>query len=157
MRPTRDKTLMAVAHLFEERSTCDRNQVGAVISLHGRILSTGYNGTPSAMDHCSHHQDEASAAWPIRISRVPRLSEGASFNNGCKEAVHAEANAIAFAARYGLTIVSAEIHTTLSPCYSCAQLIINAGLIKVTYSRTYRDPSGIDLLERAGIAVEFME
>lgn len=151
MRPTRDETLMAVAYVFEERSTCHRNHVGAVVSLDGRILATGYNGTPSGMAHCSH---EIVAVRGGGVSRVARLNEGVSLNNGCKEAVHAEANAISFAARHGLCLMGAEVHTTLSPCYACAQLIINAGLVKVTYSRSYRDPSGTDLLQRAGITVE---
>lgn len=153
-RPSRDDSLMMVAYTMQERSTCTRNHVGAVISINGRIISTGYNGAPAGMNHCQHPKA------PIyhsanRISPVPPLDEGVTVAQvGCKVAVHAEANAIAFAARYGLVTEGAELHTTLSPCYSCAQLIINAGLVRVVFHRSYRDLSGMDLLHQAKVVVE---
>ena len=130
MRPTRDDTLINVAADFARRSTCDKLHVGAVISHDGRPLSTGYNGSPAGMAHCRH----------LPVSNDP-----------CVLAVHAEANAIAYAARFGVATVDAEMHVTHSPCYKCAQLIINAGIFKVTWAIAFRDQSGLDLLESAGI------
>lgn len=68
--------------------------------------------------------------------------------------VHAEANAIAFAARWGVSLEGAELHTTLTPCIPCAQLIINTGIIRVVSMVPHHDPSrtGVQLLENAGIA-----
>ncbi len=100
----------------------------------GRIISTGYNGAPSGMDHCNHPEVE-----------TPEM--------GCKKAVHAEANAIAAAARLGIATQNAVMYTTLSPCYTCSQLIINAGIKEVLFFDMYRDNAGWELLQRGGVIV----
>ncbi len=128
MRPTRDQTLMRVAVIIAQRSTCNRLNVGAVVAREGRILTTGYNGPPSGMNHCSHE------------SEAP-----------CDDSVHAEANAIVWAARYGMSTNDCELFVTHSPCVNCAKLIINAGLVRVVYGVEYRDPAGLDLLEAASV------
>lgn len=142
-RPTPDVTLMTVAYAMQDRSTCARNHVGAVISRMNRIISTGYNGAPTGMPHCEH---------PPTGVIMPDLTG----HRGCRISIHAEANAIAYAARHGVSVEHATIHTTLSPCYSCAQLIISAGLTRVVYDRPYRDESGLDLLRAAGVVVDYM-
>jgi dCMP deaminase len=129
MRPSRIDTLLEVAAVIAKRSTCNRLQVGAVVARDGRILTTGYNGPPSGMDHCEHEE----------------------FETQCNLAVHAEANAIAFAARYGFSTDGAEMFLTDSPCHNCAKLIINAGIVRVYYSREYRLTHGTDLLEDAEV------
>jgi dCMP deaminase len=123
MRPTRTETLLDVAQVIAQRSTCNRLQVGALIARDGRILSTGYNGPPSGMKHCHHVVDEP-----------------------CEIAVHAEANAIVFAARYGMSTDGAEMYMTHAPCLTCAKLIINAGILVVYYETPFRDMSGVNLL-----------
>lgn len=127
-RPSRHDMLMGVAGVVAARGTCNRLHVGAVISRDGRVLSTGYNGPPSGLPHCDH-------------------------DNGtpCDDAVHAEANVIAFAARYGTAVEGADVYVTHSPCSSCAKLLINAGVASVYYKTPFRDASGILLLTRAGI------
>lgn len=120
---------MAHAALVAERGTCNRAKVGVVIARDGRILSTGYNGAPSGMPHCHHSLN----------------------SDPCTTAVHAEANAIAFAARHGVALEGAELHTTLTPCQPCAQLIINAGIVRVISFQPYRDQSGLKLLRAAGL------
>jgi dCMP deaminase len=87
------------------------------------------------MPHCNHPPGEVSA-------------EGSS---GCGIAVHAEANAIAYAARYGIRLEGAEMYSTLSPCPACAMLVINVGIVVVYSAQIYRDPAGVDLLGQAGI------
>lgn len=150
-RAEREDTLMGVAYMYSQRSTCDRNKVGAVISVEGRIITTGYNGAPAGMPHCGHNtgmtfdQPPPFGELPVRQVEI-----------GCKVAVHAEANAVAFAAKHGLSINRATVHTTLSPCYACAQLIINGGIVRVVFSRPYRDPSGVELLRSAGVVVDQM-
>ena len=134
-RPTADQALMRVAYVFEARSTCDRNHVGAVFARDGRIISTGYNGAPAGMEHCVHP--------------IIRLS-----NEGCKVSIHAESNAIAYAARHGVSLDGATAFVSLSPCYACAQLLISAGLVRVVFDRRYRDEAGIELLMQAGLVVE---
>lgn len=124
---------MGVARLMAERSTCQRAHVGAVIAREGRILTTGYNGAPAGMPHCNHR---------------PTDLEG-----GCKNAVHAEANAVAYAARYGINLMSSTLYTTLTPCLACAQLVINAGVTRAISSSIYRDMMGVNLLRDAGLEV----
>jgi dCMP deaminase len=146
---------MAAAELWEERSTCDRNHVGAVIAMQGRQIGSGYNGAPAGMPHCNHPVPTRTDGSVIvhRVSPVIPLPE-TPLDRGCKEAIHAEANALAYAARNGTAVAGGTLYTTLSPCYPCAQLIIAAGLIRVVYGRSYRDPAGIDLLRRAGVQVD---
>lgn len=124
--------LMKTAEAVSELGTCNRLRVGAVITRGGRIISTGYNGAPSGMDHCHHETSDE----PCRIS------------------VHAEANAIAFAARLGgVGTNDATLFVTHAPCWECAKLIINSGIHRVVYQHPYRLTEGLELLENAGILV----
>lgn len=157
MRPVIDTTLMALAAVWEDRSTCDRNHVGCVIARDGRAIGSGYNGAPAGLPHCDH------PGWTFdSISRPPGIPLGTRwpsgalplYEKGCKTAVHAEANAIAYAARHGVSVQDATLYTTLSPCYACSQLILSAGLARVVFNRTYRDSTGIQLLRSAGLIVD---
>ena len=134
MRLSREEALMRTAEVTAERSTCSRRKVGAVVARDSRIISTGYNGAPTGMPHCNHRLDE-----------LP--------SHGCPWAVHAEANALVFAARHGITTANAQLFTTLSPCVECAKLMVNAGISVVWFRHDYRDPSGVELLEAAGVVV----
>lgn len=136
-RISRDELLILQAMLTSLRSTCGRRQVGAILAIDGRIISSGYAGAPSGMPHCSLSCLQASNAL-----------------GGCTRTAHAEANAIAYAARRGLATEGATCYTTLSPCPTCAKSLINAGIVRVVYAEEYRDPSGIELLRQAGITCE---
>lgn len=131
-RISRDELLMGVAQLVSGRATCSRLHVGAVVSRDGRIIATGYNGAPKGLPHCDHRHDDG---------------------GGCDIAEHAERNAIAFAARYGLALDSGELHVTHAPCLNCARTIINAGLTRVLYTVPYRLTAGVELLTQAGLEV----
>ena len=183
-KPSRDETLMGVARLWSAHSTCSRLAVGAVISRDGRSFSTGYNGAPAGMPHCVHEKwtlvegdlfRDETPEWVREFLRVYDLVEipwgatvyydGKSFTTtfeashpgpGCTTAVHAELNALMFAARYGLATEGAEIHTTYQPCLNCAMAIVNAGVQRVVFEHPYRDNGGLDLLRDAGITVQTM-
>lgn len=127
MRITRDEMLMSTAIIQAMRSTCGRKRVGAVLAREGRIISTGYAGAPSGAEHCS---DACMAA-----------AEG-----GCQRTVHAEINAIVYAARHGIATEGSELYCTASPCINCAKAIVNAGIISVKYLEPYRITDGLDLL-----------
>ncbi len=133
-RITREEMCMQIALIVAERSTCERKSVGAVIVRDGRVLSTGYAGAPSGLRHCSPDLCDIMAP--------------------CDRTVHAEANAIAFAAREGISTNMAEIFVTCSPCVNCAKLIINSGIAKVTYLEEYRDIGPIALLTAANVQVK---
>lgn len=132
-RASLDYVLTRTAHLFATRATCDRKGVGCVLAIDGRIISTGYNGPISGQKHCTHIQD--------------------GDDKPCYRSVHAESNAIAYAARLGVPTYGATAYCTLSPCMACAMLLINAGIERVVYNNQYRDGAGIDLLNDSGVEV----
>ncbi len=123
---------MNIARQVATRSTCDRKHVGAVIARDKTILSTGYNGSIRGLAHC----DE-----------VGHLME----DGHCVRTVHAEANAIAQAARNGVAIEGAEIYITASPCWGCFRLLANSGIRRIYYGEFYRDARIHDFAEEAGI------
>lgn len=125
---------LRIAKEISVQGTCPRAQVGAVIVRRRRIISTGYNGAPSHLPHCTDVGCEVEAG-------------------GCTNSTHAEANAIAFAAKEGIATGFAELYCTHTPCIKCAQLIINSGIIRVYTGKAYRDMRGADLLKKAGVEV----
>lgn len=145
-RPSRLLTLMSTAHLWAERSTCSRLHVGCVLHRDGRILVQGYNGAPAGLSHCDH---ECSCVLTDHGEHYPDCNSGPQ---NCR-AVHAEQNAIAWAARWGVGLENAEAVITHQPCLACARLLINAGLIQVTFQEPYRLQDGVNLLIEAGIPV----
>lgn len=130
MRPTETELLLDIAAQVARRSTCSRLQVGAVLARDGRILSTGRNGAASGEVHCDHSYDQ---------------------NRPCAQSIHAEANAIIFAARHGVCSEGATLYLTHAPCLACAGLIINGGISEVVFLRHYRSTEGIERLGDAGI------
>jgi len=133
MRLGRNELHMAVAMLMATRATCTRAQVGCVFTKNGRIVATGYNGAPTGMPHC--------------------LDEGCLLNpdtGSCERCVHAEAAAISFAARHGISLEGTTLYVTHSPCLACAKLIINAGVHTVIYKEEY-GKSAVSYLDQAGM------
>lgn len=133
MRPSRDVTLMDVAHVFARRGTCSRLPVGACFSREGRVLITGYNGPPAGAPECIHGVDEP-----------------------CADAIHAEANGISYAARTGVRLEGCTAHVTHSPCPVCARLLVQAGVERVVYEIPYRLTEPLDYLRSAGVAVAML-
>lgn len=149
MRPSREECLVATAFVWAKRSTCDRLHVGCVIHRDGRILTQGYNGAPAGLTHCNHDCD----CLPS-YERPEEHHPDCATRQPCTISVHAEQNAISFAARWGVGLEGSDIVVTHQPCLSCAMSIINAGIKSVTYVREYRLTDGVDLLRGAGIRVE---
>lgn len=127
-RPTFPRYLADMVLLVASRGTCSRLQVGALLVRDTRVIVTAYNGAPAGHPHCQHIDDEP-----------------------CEVSVHAEANAFAFAARYGIATEGAYLVTTHAPCLNCAKLAINAGLAGVYWMEDYRDASGVGLIRRANL------
>lgn len=166
MRISRDTMLMGMAQIVAQRGTCSRLQVGAIVSRDGRVISTGYNGAPAGLPHCEHEDEEPpyfmgyiSAQVMKPEQKVWKLPSGQIAVSevrpviGCETAEHAERNAIAFAARYGLALEGSELHCTHAPCLNCARVIINAGIKRVIYLVPYRLTAGVELLRQAGLDV----
>ena len=137
---------MATARLWALRSTCSRLHVGAVVARDSRILATGYNGAPAGMPHCDH------ACHCGRLSsNTPHRQDCASLQP-CLVSVHAEANAIAYAARHGISLDGAAIYTTHTPCRLCCMLIINSGIKIVVWKEDYTRDDGVTLLHDGNVA-----
>lgn len=128
---------MNIAEQVATRSTCGRKHVGAVIVRDKTILSTGYNGSLRGAPHCDdagHDMD----------------------HDHCVRTVHAEANAIAQAAKHGVRIDESEIYVTASPCLTCFKLVANSGIRKIYYKEFYRDERITEYARQTGVTLVFM-
>ena len=129
-----DARYLRMARIWAENSYCKRRQVGALVVKDKMIISDGYNGTPSGFENICEEND---------ITKPYVL--------------HAEANAITKLARSSNNSDGSTLYVTASPCIECAKLIIQAGIKRVVYAEKYRLNDGIQLMERAGIKVEFLD
>lgn len=143
MRPDWDQYFMEITQVVAKRSTCLRRQVGAVIVKDKHILSSGYNGAPSGLLHCSE-------TGCIREQMNVPKGERHELCRG----IHAEQNAIIQAAVHGIQIKGATLYTTTFPCVLCAKMLVNAGIVKILYQGTYPDQLSLDILKEANIVVE---
>ncbi|MCK9570655.1 dCMP deaminase family protein [Candidatus Pacearchaeota archaeon] len=125
-----------LAQMAATRSQCLSRRVGAVLVRDGRIIATGYNGTPSGMRECQTCQRKESGKELMDC-----------------HAIHAEENALLQCALYGPSAIGAELYCTLQPCYHCAKLIIQAKIKEVSYIDSYPDKRGLELLEEAKIPI----
>ena len=130
-----DLHYLEMARIWAQNSYCERRKVGALMVKNRMIISDGYNGTPRGFENVC--EDENNQTKPYVL--------------------HAEANAITKVARSNNSSQGATLYVTASPCIECAKLIIQAGITRVVYGETYRFTDGLDLLERAGIEVEFCD
>ena len=130
----KEDTIVNILHHIRQESYCGLNQVGSILTLQGRIIATGYNGTVSGdINDCEE--------------------DGVTKNS----TVHAEQNVIAFCARNGIPTNNCHIYVSTSPCEHCAKLIIQAGIRTVKYVNEYRDLRGLELLKKAKIRVVKLE
>jgi len=145
-RPSWNEYFLEVADLVATRSTCLRRQVGAVLVKDKRIISTGYNGAPRKLKHCSE---------------VGCLRQANDIPSGQRyelcRGVHAEQNAIINAAYYGISTQDTVMYCTNQPCIICARMIINAGIIKVVHRGNFKDDIALELLREAGIELVVVE
>lgn len=142
---------MKIALAWSEQSTCSRMSVGCVIALDGRTLSSGFNGAPPGMRHCDHTCD--CEVLQLDDGTLQHHEECLTGPSGCV-AVHAEANAIGWAARNGNALLGSTLYTTMTPCVKCAELIIVAGIARIVWRTIYRDVSGLDLVVASGISTQ---
>ena len=130
-----DKAYLRIAQEWGKLSHCKRKQVGAIIVKDRMIISDGYNGTPTGFEN--YCEDDAGyTKWYV---------------------LHAEANAILKVAASTQSCNGATLYLTLSPCKDCSKLIHQAGIVRVVYKEGYKDDSGLQFLEKAGIKLELIE
>ncbi|MDD3825555.1 MAG: cytidine/deoxycytidylate deaminase family protein [Anaerolineae bacterium] len=134
-RPSWDDYFMQITLQVARRSTCPRAAVGAVLVRDKRILTTGYNGAPAGLPHCTE-------AGCLMV------------NGHCVRTLHAEQNAIIQGALHGVDVSGSTLYVTHQPCLVCAKMIINAGIERVVYGGEYPDEIARGFLEQAGISLE---
>jgi dCMP deaminase len=133
-RPGWDEYFMEIARTVATRATCPRASVGAVVVREHRILTTGYNGAPKGVAHCTE--------------------VGCAMVGGhCLRSTHAEANAIVQGALHGVSLAGSTIYCTHQPCINCSKLLISAGVQRVVYETAYPDELAQALLAEAGVAL----
>ena len=143
MRPSIDDYFLEIASVVAKRSTCLRNQVGAVIVKDKRILSTGYNGAPRNLEHC----------LDIGCIREQNDIPSGERHELCR-GVHAEQNAIIQSAIHGVSIEGSTLYSTHQPCILCAKIIINAKICRVLFVNSYPDDAALKFLRQAKVEIE---
>ncbi len=123
---------MGIAMAVRKRANCKGNRVGAVIVVDGRIVSTGYNGTPQKMTNCLDGGCD-------RCSHREKYPSGTAYDLCI--CVHAEQNALLSAARFGIAVQNGVLYTTMQPCFGCAKEMIQARIKKVIYLHAWTYPN----------------
>ena len=144
-RESKQDWLMKCAFLVSEMSTCAKIQVGAVIAKGARIISTGYNGSAPGRQHCKNYFGELEVQGSTFLDLHHKWA--------LKNEIHAEINAILFAAKEGIEIYGAEIYITHEPCIVCSKFIVQAGIKKVIYRHTYKGETDLSILRENNIEV----
>jgi dCMP deaminase len=130
-----DVAYLRMAMEWGKLSHCNRRRVGALIVRDRMIISDGYNGTPSGFENFCE-DEEGYTKWYV---------------------LHAEANAILKVAGSTQSCRDATLYITMSPCKDCSKLIYQSGINRVVYMEGYKDDSGLQFLEKAGVIIEQIE
>ena len=141
-RPSYDEYFMEMAHLVAKRSTCLRRNVGAILVKDKHILSTGYNGAPKGLKHCSE----------VGCLRKELGIPSGERHEICR-GLHAEQNAIIQAAVFGISIKNSVLYCTNTPCVVCAKMLINAGVKEIVYSGEYPDDLAKKMISESKIKI----
>lgn len=136
-RPNWIEYFMNIAEVVSTRSTCLRRQLGAVAVRDNRILTTGYNGAPTGIEHCVDR-----GGCMREIQNIPSGTQ----QEKCR-AIHAEENLIVQAALYGIALKGCDIYCTTQPCIMCMRKIISLQPNNLYYIEAYPDKDSIDMLK----------
>jgi len=146
-RPEWDRYFLDLCEAISRRATCDRGRAGCVIVKDKRIMTTGYVGAPAGLPHC----DEVGHDIRKVITYDDKISQH------CVRTLHAEQNAIIQAARFGIPLEGATLYCKMTPCRTCAMMIINAGIKRVVCEKRYHaDEDTINMFEQAEIALSIV-
>ena len=147
VRPSWDEYFMEIASTVAKRATCDRGRSGCVIVKNRQILVTGYVGSPRGLPHC----DEVGHLFKKTIH------EDGTVTNHCVRTVHAEQNAITQAARLGIALEGGTLYCRMTPCRTCAMLIINCGIERVVCEYKYHAGTESEaMFQEAGVKLQYL-
>ncbi len=144
-----DKRFMQLTETVATWSSCfqENRQVGAIIVMDKRVMTTGYNGAPAGVLNCKERGE----------CMRRKLNVASGTKHELCYAVHAEQNAIIQAAKHGICIDGGTLYCTHQPCVICAKMIINAGIKRVVYKEGYPDEFSLQLFSESGVSVEKYE
>jgi len=146
-RPSWDEYFMEIANTVAKRATCDRGRSGCVIARDRQLLVSGYVGSPVGLPHC----DE------VGHQMKKMIHEDDSITQHCVRTVHAEQNAICQAAKLGIALQNATLYCRMTPCRTCAMLIINCGIVRVVCAMKYHaGAESEEMFKIAGVKLEYV-
>ncbi|MDD5651921.1 MAG: cytidine/deoxycytidylate deaminase family protein [Candidatus Moranbacteria bacterium] len=141
-RPSWDEYFLNLVELVGSRGTCDRGKSGCVIVRDKRILTTGYVGSPVGTAHCDDVGHEMHTV----------VQQDGTESKHCIRTAHAEQNAIANAARFGVSLMGGTLYCHMTPCYTCAKMIINSGIGRVVCNKDYhKGERSKEIFKEAGV------
>lgn len=148
IRPSWDHYFMQIADTVATRATCDRGRSGCVIARDRQILVTGYVGSPTGLPHC----DEVGHLMKQVIHEDGHVSQH------CVRTVHAEQNAICQAAKRGIALDGGTLYCRMTPCRTCAMLIINCGIVRVVCEQKYHaGAESEEMFKIAGVQLDYFK
>lgn len=146
IRPSWDEYFMEISKTVAKRATCDRGRSGCVIARDRQLLVTGYVGSPRGLPHCDD----------VGHQMKKMIHDNGHITQHCVRTVHAEQNAICQAARLGIALEGATLYCKMTPCRTCAMLIINCGIERVVCEQKYHaGAESEEMFRQAGIKLEF--
>lgn len=147
-RPSWDEYFMEIARAVAKRATCDRGRSGCVIARDKQILVTGYVGAPKGLPHC----DDVGHQMKSVTHEDGRTTEH------CLRTTHAEQNAIVQAAKLGVPIDAATVYCKMTPCATCAKMIVNAGIKRIVCEKRYHAGGESEIMFRqVGLEVDYFD
>ncbi len=147
VRPSWDEYFIKLAEMVGTRGTCDRGYAGSIITKNKRILATGYVGAPVGLPSCDEVGHEMHTV----------TQEDGTISKHCIRTGHAEQNAINNAARVGIAVEGGTLYCKMTPCYKCAQSIINTGIVRVVAMKDYHGGSrSKEIFKEAGVSFELL-
>jgi len=147
VRPTWDEYFIEVAQIIAKRATCDRGRSGCVIARDRQLLVTGYVGSPKGLPHCDD----------VGHMMKKMIHEDNSISQHCVRTVHAEQNAICQAARLGISLMGSTLYCRMTPCRTCAMLIINCGIERVVCEKKYHAGAESEVMfKEASVVLDYV-
>ena len=147
IRPSWDEYFLEIMKTVSTRGTCDRGRASSVFVKDKQILVTGYAGSPVGLPHCDEvgHQ----------LKKI--IHEDGTITEHCMRTVHAEQNAICQAAKRGVSLDGATVYVNMTPCRTCAMLLINSGIKRVVAANKYHAGQESEkMFKKAKIKLEFI-
>ena len=147
-RPTWDEYFVEIMKNVGTRATCDRGKSGSVVTKNNQILVTGYVGAPVGLAHC----DEVGHEFKQMIGEDGKVSQH------CVRTTHAEQNAICQAAKTGVSLDGATLYCRMTPCYTCAKMIVNCGIKRVVAQNDYHASAETKrIFTEAGLQLDILD